>query len=114
MYVCTYVCTNQESVLTRSEHMYVCTFVHGSYKHTYVRMYMHINIAKCAVCTYLYYLPVLFALCVVSEGRGIGDTSDFPAIGSRIKDMQTSNILPYRAPSGYGVLCVFNSKSSVL
>ena len=77
-------------------------------------MYMHINIAKCAVCTYLYYLPVLFALCVVSEGRGIGDTSDFPAIGSRIKDMQTSNILPYRAPSGYGVLCVFNSKSSVL
>jgi CCR4-NOT transcription complex subunit 2 len=32
----------------------------------------------------------------------MGDTSDFPAIGSRMKDMQSSNILPYRAPSGYG------------
>ena len=93
--------------------MYVHLYMEHTYKHTYVRMYMHKNIAKCTYSTYLYYLPVLFALCVVSEGRGIGDTSDFPAIGSRIKDMQTSNILPYRAPSGYGALCVFNSKSSV-
>jgi hypothetical protein len=38
----------------------------------------------------------------LGDARGMGDTSDFPAIGSRMKDMQSSNILPYRAPSGYG------------